>query len=124
MRILTASSLGICFGVRDALETARHADRPTQITVHGELVHNPLVTSELRDLGFTVPEGTPPSPTTPRVLITAHGISDRSRRALIEAGHELIDTTCPLVRRAHEAALELDRQGRHVLVAGRRGHVE
>jgi 4-hydroxy-3-methylbut-2-enyl diphosphate reductase len=58
------------------------------------------------------------------VLITAHGISDRERRRLESAGAMLIDTTCPLVRRVHHAAKSLHAQGYHVLVIGRKGHVE
>jgi 4-hydroxy-3-methylbut-2-en-1-yl diphosphate reductase len=58
------------------------------------------------------------------VLVTAHGISDRERRRLRAAGKSLIDTTCPLVRRAHEAAQRLERDGFHVLVIGRPNHVE
>ena len=38
------------------------------------------------------------------MLITAHGISDRRRRRLERAGTHLIDTTCPLVARVHQAA--------------------
>jgi 4-hydroxy-3-methylbut-2-enyl diphosphate reductase len=56
--------------------------------------------------------------------VTAHGISDRERARLESAGKRLIDTTCPLVRRVHQAARALQAQGFHVLVIGRRGHVE
>jgi 4-hydroxy-3-methylbut-2-enyl diphosphate reductase len=58
------------------------------------------------------------------VLITAHGISDRERARLKSAGKQLVDTTCPLVKRVHQAAHALERQGYHVLLIGRRGHVE
>src|SRR5262249_46350920 len=58
------------------------------------------------------------------VLITAHGISNRERARLENAGKTLLDTTCPLVARAHDAAQRLQREGYHVLVIGRRGHVE
>jgi 4-hydroxy-3-methylbut-2-enyl diphosphate reductase len=57
-------------------------------------------------------------------MITAHGVSDRERRRLTEAGKELIDTTCPLVTRVHRAAQGLVAEGRHVVVIGRPGHVE
>jgi 4-hydroxy-3-methylbut-2-en-1-yl diphosphate reductase len=126
MKILTAASLGMCFGVRDALAIARHAPRPTHITVHGELVHNPLVAAELQQLGFTQASETGRAgvPATTQVLITAHGISDRERARLLMAGKDLIDTTCPLVRKAHAAARQLDQQGYHLLVVGKRTHVE
>jgi 4-hydroxy-3-methylbut-2-enyl diphosphate reductase len=61
---------------------------------------------------------------TPRVLITAHGISNRERALLAAGGREIIDTTCPLVRKAHRAALALAAAGFFVIVIGKKGHVE
>ena len=43
---------------------------------------------------------------------------------MVDAGKELIDTTCPLVRRVHDAAQQLHRDGCFVLVIGRPDHVE
>jgi 4-hydroxy-3-methylbut-2-enyl diphosphate reductase len=63
-------------------------------------------------------------PQTAQVMITAHGVSDRERTRLESAGLRLIDTTCPLVRRVHQAAQQFAAEGRHVLVIGRPGHVE
>ncbi len=61
---------------------------------------------------------------TETVLITAHGVSQAERRRLQQAGKKLVDTTCPLVTRAHEAARDLEKSGYHVLVIGKPGHVE
>ena len=36
----------------------------------------------------------------------------------------MVDTTCPLVRKAHAAAVGLGRAGYFVVVAGKKGHVE
>src|SRR5207302_10107064 len=63
-------------------------------------------------------------PLTDTVLITAHGVSQVERQRLQAAGKRLVDTTCPLVTRAHQAAQKLQADGYHVLVIGRRGHVE
>ena len=60
----------------------------------------------------------------PPLLITAHGVSNAERQRLAVAHKELIDTTCPLVRRAHDAAQELQAEGQHVLLIGKAGHVE
>jgi 4-hydroxy-3-methylbut-2-enyl diphosphate reductase len=85
-----------------------------------------VVQSELAERGFAaVPEeGREGALATTDVLVTAHGISDRERRALHDRGHRLVDTTCPLVRHAHGEARRLAAEGRHVIVLGRRGHVE
>ncbi|MCA8941624.1 MAG: 4-hydroxy-3-methylbut-2-enyl diphosphate reductase [Planctomycetes bacterium] len=125
MRIIRADAMGMCFGVRDALEVAWQVRRPEETTVLGELVHNEVVIDRMRQRGFRmVAEDRAVPPTTREVLVTAHGISDRERRALRFDGKELIDTTCPLVTRAHDAALALEADDRHVIVIGRPGHVE
>jgi 4-hydroxy-3-methylbut-2-enyl diphosphate reductase len=126
MRVVRAEVLGMCFGVRDALKAMGRVAEPESVTVHGELVHNEVVLHDLAARGFrTVDESDRGGvPETPEVLITAHGVSDRERARLEAAGKRLIDTTCPLVRRAHEAAITLRDEGRHVLVIGKRGHVE
>ena len=127
MRVIRADAMGMCFGVKDALRIAESLPQPAQITIHGQLVHNPVVNAALRQRGFHASQANARwdgPPDTPQVLITAHGISDAQRGLLEQAGKKLIDTTCPLVRRAHEAALKLQRAGYHVLVLGRADHVE
>ena len=125
MRVIRAEELGMCFGVRDALGVVEAVPDPTQVTIHGELVHNPSVARRLRAVGFRQsPEDRRGSARTPLVLITAHGVSDAERKRLAAANKDTIDTTCPLVRRAHDAALELQAESRHVLLIGKPNHVE
>lgn len=126
MKVIRAAEMGLCFGVRDALQVAEQVADPTAVTVHGELVHNPVVRQRLERAGFhqSSEGGRSALPETPLVLITAHGISNAERSRLQSANKQLIDTTCPLVRRVHEAATELMSEGRHVLLIGKAGHVE
>ena len=126
MRVVEAEVLGMCFGVRDALKTLRAIDRPEEVTIHGELVHNEAVLTQLsrRGFGMTKEGHRGELPETPVVLITAHGVSDTERRRLEASGKRLVDTTCPLVERVHRAAQTLQAEGYHVLVIGRRAHIE
>jgi 4-hydroxy-3-methylbut-2-enyl diphosphate reductase len=126
MQVLKADVLGMCFGVRDALKILAEVPNPQQVTIHGELVHNETVLERLQQRGFHMAQETTrrPLPVTSTVLITAHGVSDKERQRLQAAGKQIVDTTCPLVERAHDAAQKLQQQGGHVLVIGRRGHVE
>lgn len=125
MQIRRAEELGMCFGVRDALTTIQSIATPHEVTIHGELVHNGEVLADLDRRGFhRSPEHARPVPSTPWVLVTAHGISERERARLLGAGKQLVDTTCPLVQRAHAAARELAAEGRRVIVLGKRDHVE
>ena len=126
MRVIRATALGMCFGVRDALAAMEQIADPAGVTVHGELVHNEEVIRRLDERGFAMnPEaGRTSLPLTERVVITAHGVSEKERTRLLDAGKELIDTTCPLVRRVHDAAQALRRDGYFVLVIGKPDHVE
>lgn len=126
MKIIKADVMGMCFGVRDALAIIEDVQLPDAVTIHGELVHNEKVIDDLTERGFRmVGESQRRAlPVTQTVLITAHGVSDKERARLKNAGKQLIDTTCPLVTRAHQAAQKLQADGRHVLVIGKRGHVE
>ncbi len=116
--MILAKAMGLCSGVRDALQRTREVKQPQGVSIHGELVHNRGVQEGLIERGFTI--GTARS----TVMITAHGVSDTERRRLEAAGKHLIDTTCSLVAMAHDAATALAAEGRHVLVIGRAGHVE
>lgn len=126
MDVIRARALGFCFGVRDAIHAAMRFPEPHTVAIHGELVHNRSVLDRLEARGFALQTESDRDdiPATPRVMITAHGVSDRARRRFLDAGKEIIDTTCPLVRRAHAAALRLQNEGRFVVVVGRPGHVE
>jgi len=126
MNVIRATTLGMCFGVRDALQVANSIDDADRVTIQGQLVHNPMVLHQLDHRGFRqTPEAECRTiPDTPRVLITAHGTSDRQREWLVQAGKQLIDTTCPLVRYVHQSAQNLQQEGRHILLIGKSGHVE
>lgn len=126
MKVIRAEEMGMCFGVKAAVQVAEEVREPVQVTIHGELVHNPRVARRLAEAGFQQsPEDDRDAPArTPLVLITAHGVSNAERQRLHAAHRDLIDTTCPLVRRVHDAALELQAEGRHVLLIGTPGHVE
>ncbi len=125
MKVIRAQAMGMCFGVRDAIAVTATIPDPTRVTIHGELVHNEKVNAALAARGFSsTSEVGRAIPATPSVMITAHGVSNRERTALASAGKQIIDTTCPLVRRAHDTALKLAAEGWHVIVAGKRNHVE
>ena len=53
MEIVRADAMGMCFGVRDALQVIDQVARPEEVTIHGELVHNREV---LRMRGRLAPE--------------------------------------------------------------------
>lgn len=125
MNIHLARHHGMCFGVRDALRATHDAARTAPVTILGQLVHNPAVDRHLLALGVRRGElSSPESATTRRVVITAHGAADAQREALNRAGFQVTDTTCPLVRKAHDALGSLVEAGYFPVVIGRASHAE
>ncbi len=124
MKVILAKHFGVCFGVRDALQQAAESAQRDELTILGEMVHNPIAKERLAALGAIESSLDAPAAKTKQVMITAHGASDRAVAAWRDRGHEIIDGTCPLVHHAHEALRELVEQGDHPIVIGKRDHVE
>jgi 4-hydroxy-3-methylbut-2-en-1-yl diphosphate reductase len=121
MKILRATHLGMCFGVRDAIALAMRQAEP--ITIFGDLVHNESVLRDLRDRGVNIQHQVA-GISTRRVMITAHGASQKRLHGLAAAGHEVVEATCPLVRVAHRALGDLVSAGYYPVIVGKSDHVE
>jgi 4-hydroxy-3-methylbut-2-enyl diphosphate reductase len=123
MQVRVAEHMGMCFGVRDAIDLALRLTRQGPITILGDLVHNPDVVAQM-DAAGAVRAGQPDEVQTRAVLLTAHGTARRVKLQLRDDGRQVHDATCPLVKRVHLAALQLVGEGRHPVVIGQPGHVE
>src|SRR5687768_1528216 len=123
MRIIRATHLGMCFGVRDAIALAfEHADSGP-LTILGDLVHNPTVLTALEAKGISVAQDVA-HVQTPTVMVTAHGTSERALAQTRALGLTVVEATCPLVHVAHRAVTAFAREGYHVVIVGQRDHVE
>ena len=123
MRNVRAHPREMSLGVRDAIALAlEHADAGP-LTVLGDLVHNPTVLRELESKGIAVAQDVA-RVTTPTVMVTAHGTSERTLARTRALGLTVVEATCPLVRVAHRAVAALARDGYHVVIVGQRDQVE
>jgi 4-hydroxy-3-methylbut-2-enyl diphosphate reductase len=113
----------MCFGVRDAIALALEHAEAGPLTILGDLVHNPSVLSALDAKGIVVSQDAA-QVATPTVMVTAHGTSQRSLARTRAMGLTVIEATCPLVSAAHRAVMALARDGYHVVIVGKRDHVE
>jgi len=125
VEILIPDGLGFCFGVKRAYDLATSAVREGgRIFCWGPLIHNPQVVSLLEGIGLRVVEEYEKLLPGDRVIIRSHGASPRVLEALKKGGVEIIDATCPFVKKAQERIAELARQGYQVLLLGDPGHAE
>ena len=123
MRIIRATHLGMCFGVRDAIALALEHAESGPLTILGDLVHNPTVLASLEAKGIAVAQQVD-QVRTPTLMVTAHGTSERTLAQTRASGLTVVEATCPLVTVAHRAVAALAREGYHVVVIGQRDHVE
>jgi 4-hydroxy-3-methylbut-2-en-1-yl diphosphate reductase len=123
MKIIRAEHLGMCFGVRDAITLAIKENAAAPLTILGDLVHNETVLADLRSRGIQLKQDVT-DVTTPTVMITAHGTSQRVISQLRHQRFNVLEATCPLVHVAHQAIAGLVAEGFHPVVIGKRDHVE
>lgn len=123
VRIVRASHLGMCFGVRGAIAKVLRIAHRERVTVLGELVHNRAVLDRLAASGVLF-QREAEAVETPVVAITAHGASRRRLAEVRGLGLKVVDATCPLVRTAHHAVSQFVEEGFHPVIVGVREHVE
>jgi len=125
MKITVAKTAGFCMGVRRAVEMALDASNRTAdpIYSYGPLIHNPQVLNILGEKGITVINAIPEKGSG-TAIIRAHGIPPSERDALIKAGFNVMDATCPKVIRVQSIIAKHARQGFAVIIIGDRAHPE
>jgi len=124
VRIEKAEKLGLCFGVRRAVKLLKGAAaRYGEIETLGPVAHNRLLVETLASLGVR-PVSHLNQARGKILAITTHGTSP-AILSEIKARHiRIIDTTCPIVRKAQNAARELAEAGFDVVIFGDAEHSE
>jgi len=124
IRIEKAAEIGLCFGVKRAIEILEKAAREHGgVETLGAVAHNQQVLNRLAEQGVRVTE-TVDGIRGDTVVISAHGISPKVEAEIKGRGIKIIDTTCPFVHRAQSAAGKLARSGCFVIIYGDAGHPE
>ncbi len=126
MEIKIAEKSGFCFGVDRAVKIAYKTaeDKSKHIYTYGMLIHNADVTRELEEMGVRCAETIDEIPNGSTVIIRAHGISKAEYESLENKEIEIIDATCPFVKRIHKIVEEEHKKNRTVIIAGDKNHPE
>ena len=125
MEIILVPKIGFCFGVKRAVDISfgslKKSSKPCQVL--GPLVHNEFVIEKLKKSGIKfinslneAKGGT--------VIIPAHGEDPKILEKIKKMGLEIIDTTCPLVKKVQDLAKNLQKEGYQVIIIGDKGHKE
>jgi 4-hydroxy-3-methylbut-2-enyl diphosphate reductase len=124
MEIERASEMGFCFGVRRAIELVeKAAGERGPLQTLGALVHNRQVVDRLALCGVSVAASLDELQGN-IVAIASHGVGPDVMDQMRVRGFEVIDSTCPFVRKAQVVAKRLGKAGFWVLVFGDAAHPE
>ncbi|MBM3284511.1 MAG: 4-hydroxy-3-methylbut-2-enyl diphosphate reductase, partial [Candidatus Aminicenantes bacterium] len=125
MDIIVAKNCGFCYGVKRALKMARsiRSRSAGKVFTLGDLIHNPRVISELEKRGIhsvdavdRVEGGT--------VIIRSHGVPPQVIKKLQKKKVEIVDATCPIVKKIQRLVDRLSRKNRELIIVGNREHPE
>jgi len=127
MEIVRARLAGFCMGVGLALkklDALLDDGDPRPIYMLGPIIHNPQVLECYARRGVGLAHSADAPPPGSRVVIRAHGIPRHEEASLLERGVEVVDATCPKVKRAQLLIGEQAESGRKLLLFGEDDHPE
>ena len=125
MSVTIAKNAGFCFGVSRAVELVEEAAKSGRtVSTLGPIIHNRHQVGRFEEMGVSViaePEDAVPGST---VIIRSHGVSRSVQQRLEKMGVEIIDATCPFVKRIHGLVQKAEEEGRLPVIIGTRTHPE
>src|SRR2546427_6199803 len=134
LTIKLAKEFGFCYGVERAIDLAYAArksfpaDKP--IYLLGEIIHNPEVNDQIRNLGIQTISNKPTEAEMARlsaddvVIIPAFGTEVATRHKLEEKGCVLVDTTCGDVMSVWKRVRQYSKEAVTSIIHGKAKHEE
>jgi len=123
MKIEKAKSYGFCFGVKRAVEIAENSKNAVTL---GPLIHNPLEIERLAknyNVKY-VKDIDEIDEKIKRVIVRTHGIPKEKLKKLKEKNVEVIDATCPFVKKPQEIVESMSKEGYDIVIFGDKNHPE
>lgn len=124
MKVILAKQAGFCFGVKRATQMAFEAAGKDQKTYTlGPIIHSPQVVNKLEEMGVKVLKDLD-SMESGTIIIRSHGVASGEINEAIQKKLEIVDATCPFVKKAQEHVKSLSETGYGVVVVGDADHPE
>ncbi len=121
-----AKCAGFCYGVKRAVETTKKIKIENQsrnVWVLGELIHNSHVINMLENLGIKTVESLPEN-NDGICIIRSHGMAPQLINEIVAKGFDVVDLTCPDVKKVQQKAVELAKEGYLAIILGKPEHPE
>jgi len=123
MKIITGRWVGFCSGVKRAIRLIENLDSRKSVML-GPLIHNRRVVEDLEKRGMRIVRNLEEIEEGWSVVIPSHGCLKEEREVLIKKRINIIDATCPIVRKLQSLAEKLKEKGYRVVIVGDKEHPE
>lgn len=129
MTITLAKNSGFCFGVKAAIEKTEQLIEENKLLGNsiytcGPLIHNKSVTDELAEKGATIIDSLQEAKEGDIVVVRSHGEGSLFFEEALAKGIEIMDATCPFVKRIQKLVFEASSEGKTIVIVGDKDHPE
>ncbi len=125
MSVKVAKSAGFCFGVSRAVEMVEQAAAAgKKVATLGPIIHNRHVVDRFETMGVRVIHAPEQAKAGETVIIRSHGVSREVYERLQKQGVEIVDATCPFVKRIHNIVSQAEGEGYLPVIIGTPTHPE
>ena len=131
MEVILADTAGFCFGVQRAVDTVykeieNAKTTASHIYTYGPIIHNEQVVEDLEKKGVKVINSIDEFDKLERgtVIIRSHGVSKQIYDIIDDKGFNIVDATCPFVKKIHKTVYEKSNEGYEIVIIGNDNHPE
>ena len=125
MNVILAKTAGFCFGVDRAVSMVEQAvSDGKRVSTLGPIIHNQHVVRHFEEQGVKELKDPQEAEAGSCVVIRSHGVSRAVSRVLEAQNVEILDATCPFVKRIHKIVSSAEEKGRQPVIIGTKTHPE
>ena len=126
MDVVLAKTAGFCFGVKRAVDTVYEQAEKGNVYTYGPIIHNEEVVKDLEEKGVRIlsDEQALKELESGTVVIRSHGVERSIYELIQEKGLELVDATCPFVKKIHNIVDKDSARGKQIIIIGDKNNTE
>ena len=127
MEVRIADNAGFCFGVKRAMKMAwDELENKSENNIYslGPLIHNKQAVNRYKEKGLVEMDNLESIPSESKLIIRSHGVAEKVYTESKAKNMEIVDTTCPFVKKIHDIVKDFSKRGYKIIIVGNANHPE
>ena len=127
MEVRIADNAGFCFGVKRAMKIAwDELENKSENNIYslGPLIHNKQAVDRYKETGLVEMDNLESIPSESKLIIRSHGVAEKVYTESKAKNMEIVDTTCPFVKKIHDIVKDFSKRGYKIIIVGNANHPE